>query len=72
MSTTIQASEVNKALKDLDKEIKSVTGVINIQTIYSYIKQQNSIILNSKPVHCCNGEPCVDEGCTAQESIAQK
>lgn len=41
MTKKIQSFEVNKALKDLDKEIKSVTGVMNIQTIYQYTKQQN-------------------------------
>ena len=28
------------------------------------------VIIKSEPIHFCNGEPCVDEGCTAMCSYA--
>lgn len=44
MARKIQAKDVNAALTQLDAEIKTVTGVFNLKTIYDYIKQQNEII----------------------------
>ena len=44
MAKTIQAKEVNEALTELDKEIKTVEGVFNLKTVYDYIKKQNQII----------------------------
>ncbi len=39
-----KSNEVNVALKHLNQEIETVTGLANIKTIYTYIKQQNKKI----------------------------